>query len=232
VLTVTNFSVGVHSVIAKYSGNFVYAIGTSAQYDQVVDPAVGLRPRAEALVTKLAAETIESGVRVSWMASGAVFATMELQRSNGADGPWGSVKALLRQESGVTVAEDVTADGGRTYYYRLLGTTTGGMQASYGPVQGTAGAPREFALSAAWPNPTRAGMTMAITLPRASNVRLSVIDLQGREVALLADGALSAGRHEVRWDGRTNGAQVPAGLYFIRYVTPQQKYVSRVTIAR
>jgi len=46
-------------------------------------------------------------------------------------------------------------------------------------------------------------MTAAITVPRAANVRLSVVDLQGREVAVLAEGVYSPGRHEIRWDGGT-----------------------------
>jgi len=129
------------------------------------------------------------------------------------------------------VAEDLTAGEGRTYFYRLLGTTAGGTQSTFGPVQGTAAAPREFALSGAWPNPTHGSLTAAISLPRDSKVRVSVLDLQGREVAVLADGGFPAGRHEVRWDGRAGGGKAAAGLYFIRLITPDRKFVSRVAIA-
>lgn len=41
---------------------------------------------------------------------------------------------------------------------------------------------------------------LAFALPRESRVRLRVIDLQGREVAVLANGTLPAGRHEASWN--------------------------------
>jgi hypothetical protein len=36
----------------------------------------------------------------------------------------------------------------------------------------------------------------------SGQVRLRVMDLRGREVARLADGMVSAGRHEATWDAR------------------------------
>ena len=73
---------------------------------------------------------------------------------------------------------------------------------------------------------------MAITVARAAPVRLSVVDVQGREVAVLANRDFAPGRYEIKWDGRTDHGPVAAGLYFVRYVTPERKLVSRVTIAR
>jgi hypothetical protein len=231
-ITVSDFTAGIHTVTAKYLGNFVYEVGVSLPYDQDVEAGAALRQQTEPLVTKLAAEPIESGVRVSWAVKRGLFSNLELQRSRSETGEFVPLNVSLREESGLTVAEDNAAEPGSSYFYRLVGTTNSGAQTSYGPVRGTAGVPKEFAFSGAWPNPSRGALTMAITLPRASSVRLSVIDLQGREVAVLADGAFAPGRHEVRWDGRTDRGQVPAGLYFLRYVTPDRKLVSRVTIAR
>ena len=36
----------------------------------------------------------------------------------------------------------------------------------------------------------------------------------------------------VNWDGRTGQGPVAAGVYFVRYVTPDQRFVSRVAIVR
>jgi len=48
-------------------------------------------------------------------------------------------------------------------------------------------------------------------------VRVSVFNIAGREVSLLAEGVLAPGDHSTRWDG-TDGAgqEVPAGAYWIR----------------
>jgi hypothetical protein len=50
---------------------------------------------------------------------------------------------------------------------------------------------------------------ISFNVPIASPVRVSIIDVQGRSVAVLAAGIMSPGRHEVRWSTR------PApGVYF------------------
>ncbi len=66
-------------------------------------------------------------------------------------------------------------------------------------------------LSPPAPNPFRGATTLAFTLSEARRVSLSVHDVAGREVAILADGVLPAGRHERRFDA---GA-LPRGVYFV-----------------
>jgi hypothetical protein len=231
IFTVSGLPEGTTTFTAMYVGNFIFSTSTSLPYDQDVVLALAHQTRLSQVVTKLTAESFESGVRVSWTANRIAFKNLELQRAIATTGPWRKVDADVREDQGSMVAEDITAGPGRTYFYRVLGTTTSGNQSIFGPIEGTAAAPRDFALSGAWPNPTHGALTTAISLPKASNVRVSVLDLQGREVAVLADGGFPAGRHELRWDGRTGGGKAAAGLYFIRLITPEKKFVSRVAIA-
>src|SRR5262249_54065633 len=141
-LTVSNFTAGIHTLTAKYLGNFVYAPSTSPAYDQDVEISLVTRQQAQPMVTKLAAEAIESGVRGSWAANADLFANLELQRASSETGAFTPLHVVMRQESSATVAEDLTAEPGRSYFYRVLGTTKAGVQTSFGPVRGTAGAPR------------------------------------------------------------------------------------------
>jgi flagellar hook assembly protein FlgD len=68
---------------------------------------------------------------------------------------------------------------------------------------------------------------------REAKVRVSVLDVQGRVMAVLVDGLQRAGRHQVVWSGETaRGGIAPAGLYFIRYQAPGKDLVKRVTLAR
>ncbi len=76
--------------------------------------------------------------------------------------------------------------------------------------------PGEFALRRVWPNPAHVAVSVDYAIPAESKVRLSLVDLQGREVAVLADGVQAAGRYQARCDGRANGAPLPAGVYFVR----------------
>jgi len=52
-------------------------------------------------------------------------------------------------------------------------------------------------------------------LAAPAEVRLSVYDLQGREIAVLRSGREAAGAHAVRWQGADSaGRPLPTGLYF------------------
>jgi hypothetical protein len=65
-------------------------------------------------------------------------------------------------------------------------------------------------VSTAYPNPFNPSTTIHFTLPSANHARLSVVDLVGREVAVLVDGVLPSGEHSAEW--KADGAS--AGVYF------------------
>ncbi len=71
-------------------------------------------------------------------------------------------------------------------------------------------------------------------LDRPADVRLSVYDVLGREVAHLADGVLDAGRHEVVFDA----SALPSGTYLIRMTAwPENEgtirtFTQRITLLR
>ncbi len=87
---------------------------------------------------------------------------------------------------------------------------------------------RGFAL-AAITNPSRGAATIEFVTPRAAPVRLTVLDVQGRVVAVLADGVHASGRHQVLW-GTTGRATAPPGLYLVRYEWPGSSAVRRLIL--
>ncbi|TMQ70381.1 MAG: hypothetical protein E6K81_12765 [Candidatus Eisenbacteria bacterium] len=67
------------------------------------------------------------------------------------------------------------------------------------------------------PNPSGSEAEILYALPRAGRARLTIEDLQGRQVAVLADGVQTAGPHAVAWDGREeNGSRARPGMYWVR----------------
>jgi len=73
------------------------------------------------------------------------------------------------------------------------------------------------ALLAPQPNPFNPTTTLAFTLERPQDVRLTIHDLAGREVRRLVDARMPAGRHTSPWDGRDRAGQaLPAGTYLAR----------------
>ena len=82
---------------------------------------------------------------------------------------------------------------------------------------GVESTPTDFFLQQNYPNPFNASTTLTYSVPWESRVRLSVVDLQGHEVAVLADGLRERGRHEVSWNGRDwLSRPLPSSVYFFR----------------
>lgn len=90
--------------------------------------------------------------------------------------------------------------------------------------------PRELALAAPCPNPVRAGARLAYAIARDGPARLSVVDVQGRELAVLAAGAHARGLYEVAWPLSLGGRPVEAGLYFVRLRSAGEERVRRVIV--
>jgi photosystem II stability/assembly factor-like uncharacterized protein len=72
--------------------------------------------------------------------------------------------------------------------------------------------PAGFALEQNVPNPVSDRAVIRYTLPEEAHVALRVYDALGREVAVLAEGAQTAGRYEVVFDA----GELPAGVYLYR----------------
>jgi hypothetical protein len=67
------------------------------------------------------------------------------------------------------------------------------------------------------PNPLRTQTKISFSLDRRRHVRVSILDVTGRRVALLAAGEFPAGIHNLHWPGCNDaGRMVSAGLYLIR----------------
>ena len=72
--------------------------------------------------------------------------------------------------------------------------------------------PTEPRLEQNYPNPFNPSTTITYELPRASFVTLSVYDMLGREVSVLANERREAGVHEVKF----NGSGLSSGVYLYR----------------
>ena len=71
------------------------------------------------------------------------------------------------------------------------------------------------ALGDPFPTPFNAEVTIPFALAEAGPVRLTVYNLMGQQIRVLADGWVDAGAHRVRWDGRTDaGVEAASGVYW------------------
>jgi hypothetical protein len=67
------------------------------------------------------------------------------------------------------------------------------------------------------PNPFKGRTRVEYALPVEGRVTLTVHDLRGARIAILAAGSASAGHYSAAWDGRVvGGSRAAAGVYFVR----------------
>lgn len=77
------------------------------------------------------------------------------------------------------------------------------------------GIPRTFALSQNYPNPFNPKTLIRFEIPSATDAKLTVYDVLGREVAMLLDKRVTPGTYEADWDA----SGMPSGMYFYRLQT-------------
>ena len=91
--------------------------------------------------------------------------------------------------------------------------------------------PTRFKVGQSYPNPFNSEVVIPFALARAGAVELSLYDLLGQRVALLAEGWYSAGRHEVRWDPRARQG-LASGVYFYRLQIDGDRDVGKLILLR
>lgn len=93
---------------------------------------------------------------------------------------------------------------GGVYYFENTASPSG---VSAKPVQ-----PTGFVVERNYPNPFNPSTTISYSVPVAAAVRIVIFDLLGRELEVLTDGPVTAGRHSLIW----NASQFPTGTYLYR----------------
>ena len=83
------------------------------------------------------------------------------------------------------------------------------------------------------PTPTRGSASVELSLPRATQVRADLFDVQGRLVRTIQDGMMPQGLHTLRWDGRlSDGKGAAAGVYWFRVNAADVVKTSRLVVLR
>ena len=90
--------------------------------------------------------------------------------------------------------------------------------------------PVSYTLGQNYPNPFNPSTVITFSLPRVSDVTLTIFNTLGRKVRTLVSGGLVAGTYSITWDGRDDSDnQVASGVYLYRLdagdFTDQRKMV-------
>lgn len=88
--------------------------------------------------------------------------------------------------------------------------------------------PGTFALDQNYPNPFNPATTIQYTLGAASDVKLTVFDVLGREVATLVEGTQPTGAYNVTFEA----ANLPSGLYLYRLETATHSFTRSMLLLK
>lgn len=86
----------------------------------------------------------------------------------------------------------------------------------------------KFSLQQNYPNPFAGSTRIEFELPTTMRANVAVYDMTGRQVEVLAQGSMSAGKHTVTF----NAGQLASGMYICRLTTPLGTAVRRMTVVR
>ena len=93
--------------------------------------------------------------------------------------------------------------------------------------------PEQFALYSGFPNPFNPTATIRFDLPVDSHVRLSIYDITGREISVLARERFKSGKYSIQWQGVTDAGQLAAsGIYYIRLAAGEVSRTSKLTLLK
>jgi hypothetical protein len=105
-----------------------------------------------------------------------------------------------------------TIEEGKIKDITVVGVSEGAVDNLSGGNEVESVIPKEYALLQNYPNPFNPETSIKIDIPNSSDVKLSVYDITGREVAVLINENLEPGSYNYKW----NGAQFASGIYFYR----------------
>ena len=153
-------------------------------------------------------------VDLTWqIAADEAFQGFKILRDNG-DGRMREVQSALLPTSDRTFT-DSDAPAGDLRYALVVVENDGSQLRS--PIVSVKVPGQRTALHPASPNPFNPSTTIPFELAEAGHVWLDIFDARGRHITKLVNRPMTAGRHDVTWQGVDSaGESVGSGVYFAR----------------
>ncbi|MEO1569924.1 MAG: T9SS type A sorting domain-containing protein [Bacteroidota bacterium] len=147
----------------------------------------------------------------------AFYAWMDAEDFAAAEASWAELAALAPDHEATAAAREAFAF--------VVGRVPAGAARAGGATARAMPAQKSVTV---WPNPAGARATVGVALAEEAVVRVTVVDVLGREVAVVHAGRLAAGRHTLAFDTRS----LAAGVYVVRAEQPSGATTTRLTVVR
>ena len=192
-------------------------------YAQKISPDTPV-PVAMAL---LSAEASPGRAVLTWFAADRLARSATVYRRS-ASSEWLTLATVSSEGTGRITYEDRSVESGGRYAYRL-GYRDGEGEAFSAETWLDIPSGYRLALEGLRPNPAQGRLVVSFMLPSAERATLELIDVTGRRVAAREVGSLGAGSHLLEL---SDGARVPAGLYWLRLIQGGRVLTARGVVAR
>jgi len=87
---------------------------------------------------------------------------------------------------------------------------------------------QEFGITANYPNPFNPATTLRYNIAKKGHIRLSIFDVNGREIEVLFDGVKAAGKYQTQFDG----SALSSGVYFAKLQGAEQVSTRKLTLLK
>ena len=213
--------------------------GRDEQYEEnpslvvVVEIGYGLTFSAAvpAMLSEFLCDPQADGVHISWRIFGDLEGSSFILRADNGNRTW--VVPFTQAAGGLFTAIDTAAEGDEVTY-TLMVAGPDGIETVTGEQNVRPEVPTpSLVLQGAFPNPFNPETKISFRVGASQHVELTVYDMSGRLVGVLADQVFPAGDHEVSWNGRDlNGARVPSGTYLARVVSDQDVQTAKIMMVK
>jgi hypothetical protein len=88
--------------------------------------------------------------------------------------------------------------------------------------------PAAYQLYQNYPNPFNPSTRITFSIPKSTEIEITVFDILGRQVRTLLRGEVTPGEHSILW----HAADLPSGTYFIMMTTPDFQHVIRAVLIK
>ncbi len=165
---------------------------------------------------KTATETNNRGFEVQRKSSGSDWSNITFVSGNG---------TTTKSHEYSYVDNSLTAG---KYYYRLKQVDMNGAYEYSNAVEANVTAPVKFELAQNYPNPFNPTTKIDFSVPSNSNVKLTVYNVLGQQIAILVNGFMKSGSHSVDF----NAVDLNSGIYFYKLESDGVSLVKKMMLVK
>jgi hypothetical protein len=189
-------------------------------------------PQLPVELTSFTASVSNNAVNLRWSTATEVNNTgFDIERSADKSG-WTKVGFVSGNGNSNSVRNYSYADNSLTksgkYYYRLKQVDVNGSSLYSNTAEGDFVAPSVFSLNQNYPNPFNPSTVIAYSIPKASNVKLSVYNAIGQVVDVLENGYKEAGNYTISF----NASALSSGIYFYKLEAGQNSQIRKMMLVK